>query len=185
MGDGVVFAFAPVAMVAIMAVGTAVAAYSAYSSAQAQSKAAKFNSELAERNALIARQEADANAAQQERRARLIQGGAAAEYGASGILGNEGSALDVLASSAGQAELDRQMILYKGQLRGMGFDSQSVLDSYQSSAANTSSYLNAGSTLLLGGAKAYSMSGAGTPTTTTSDLGPVGSNGLPNMRGRA
>lgn len=159
----------------IQAAAAVFSAVGALSSGNAASSAAEYNARLAERNAQISRDQAAADAEQQQRHARLVIGTARAGYGASGIT-LEGSPLDVLAMSASNAELDRQSILYRGELRGMGYDSEAALDRQRASTANTQGFFGAASALLTGGAKAayFSRLGGGATSTSGYQLGDYG-----------
>lgn len=166
--ERVVFDPGSTAMIVMMAVGTAMSAAGAMQSAQAQSSAAEFNAAQATNNAASARAQASQDAMLQSRTARQKIGAAEAAYGASGVT-MEGSPLDVLESSAASAELDRQTILYKGELRAMGYANSSLLDTMQGNAATQQGYYKAGSSLLIGGANIASKmpmgdSGGGDPT---------------------
>src|SRR5262245_58059242 len=104
-------------------VGTVVAAAGAVSSGIAQSHAADYSAQVAQQNAQLAKQQAQQNAEIQAAQARQQLGATAAAYGASGVTA-EGSPLDVLASSAYKAEMDRQTILYDGRIKAMGYEDQ-------------------------------------------------------------
>jgi len=136
----------------LAAASAAVGVVSAISQGQQASAAAKYNSKVAENNAIASRQQAEANAAAQQRKARITQGSMRAGYGASGV-GLEGSPMDVLEQSAAMAELDRQNILYGGQIRAQGYESTAGLEMMRSDNAVTGSYFNAGSALLTGATK--------------------------------
>jgi hypothetical protein len=149
---------------------TAVGAISSVTSGVAQSRAADYNSKIAEMNAQQAQQAAAANAAVQAQQARQQQGAAIAAYGASGVDPGEGSPLDVLASSASAAEGDRQQILQRGRLAALGFEDQAALDAAASGNAFSSGITSAVGVLLNGVSTYYTEyppkekppSGAGT-----------------------
>jgi hypothetical protein len=75
-----------------------------------------------------------------------------AGYGASGVT-MEGSPMEILEQSAMNAEMDRQNILYGGELKASGYESTAGLELMRGEHAVTSSYYNAGSALLSGAAK--------------------------------
>jgi hypothetical protein len=143
-------------------VGTAMSAISAINQGQAASDAANYNAQLAQRNAQIATDQAGMDAEMQQRDARRRIDAAAAGFGASGLVTSEGSALDVLASSARDAELDRQTILYRGKLRALGYSDQSTLDQTQADNASAAGFGKAGAALLTGAGLAYRMFPTGT-----------------------
>jgi hypothetical protein len=135
----------------ISAVGTAISVIGALNQGQQAADAARYNTAVAQNNAIAARQQAEANAAAQARKARLQLGSIRAGYGASGVA-LEGSPLDVIEASAAAAELDRQNILYSGELRAGGYESTAGLELMRGDSAKTGSYFSAGSALLKGAA---------------------------------
>lgn len=156
---------ATTAVVATLAIaGAAVSAYSAVTAGEAQSDAATRNAQVASQNATVATQQAQANAEIQQRRAAQVIGASRAAFGASGVDGSTGSPLDVLASSASSAELDRQGVIYQGRLKAMGFQNTADEDTAAASNYLTSGYLRAGSGLLQSGASAFAkVPTGGTP----------------------
>lgn len=146
----------PFVAMAMMAVGTLMSAASQAQQARDAKKAADFNASIAERNAGIARQQAAQDAMLQQRQARQQFGAATAAYGASGVT-LEGSPLDVLEASAASAELDRQTILYKGELRAMGYTDDATISRVQGQSAYNYGMGQAASTLLKGAGQTYSM----------------------------
>lgn len=144
------------AALVLAGVGTAVSAIGAVRQGQAASAAADYNAQVARQNAVVASQQAAQQAALQQRQARQRIGAARAAYGAAGVR-VEGSPLDVLESSAANAELDRQTILYRGQLRALGYNDTAALNEAQGANAEQQGYLRAGSALLLGGAQTFAM----------------------------
>jgi hypothetical protein len=133
----------------------AVAAVSAVSQAQSAKKAADFNAAVNAQNAVIAQQRAAAQAAQQERDSRIRLGLINANQGKSGGASGEGSVLDVIGDNASQQELQRQEILYRGQLNARGYTNTATLDTFQGKNAERNGYLQAGSALLSGAAGTY------------------------------
>lgn len=130
-----------------MIAGTAMSAISSIQQGQAAQQAGQYNAAIAQQNAAASRQQAEANAAAQQRKARMQIGAMRAGYGASGV-GIEGSPLDVIESSATLAELDRQNILYGGEMKSTGYESTAGLELMRGSAAETQGLMSAGSTLL-------------------------------------
>lgn len=142
--------------------GAVLQGVSAISQGNAARKQGEYNAAIATRNAGLARDQANADADAQSRVARQKMGAARAAVGASGI-GTEGSPLDVLAMSASNAELDRQNILYKGQLRALGYEDTAALEESRGRSAQKAGYIKGASALLMGGAQAYGA--APKPTT--------------------
>lgn len=151
--------FLPMIFSAVGAIGTAV---SAVAQGERDSQMSTYNAQLAQRNAGIARDQAAADADAQARHARRVIGGARAAYGASGIT-MEGSPLDVLEMSAANAELDNRSILYKGELRAMGYEDTAGLDLMRGDAARQTGGERAGSAILLGAGRAYGQMPAPKP----------------------
>lgn len=148
----------------IMAVST----YATVRAGQAQSATAKYAAQVSQQNSAAMQQQGAAAAAAQRRDAMRKLGLLAANYGASGVDPSTGSPLDVLSDSVGQATLDNLNVRYNYQLRALGYQNSSTLDSAQASDATTSSYLSAAGSLLGGAGKAYSQqygSGTGIPVT--------------------
>lgn len=149
---------------AVIVIGAAVSAVGAMSQASSAADAATYNRQVASQNASIATQQGDADALQQRRVNELRMGSVRAGYGASGV-SNEGSPLDVLSSSAAQAELDVQNIKYGASLKALGYSNTATLDQSRASAAQTNGLYGAAAAALTGGAKAYGSytTGTGTP----------------------
>lgn len=142
-------------------IGTALSVVGALSQGQQANNAAKYNAAVARNNAIASRQQAAAEAAAQNRKARLTIGAMRAGYGASGV-GMEGSPLDILEQSAANAELDRQNILYSGETQARGYDSTAGMELMSGKNAVRGSIISAGTSLLSGAAKAgYFTSNAG------------------------
>jgi hypothetical protein len=138
---------ATIATYASMAIG----AISAISSAKQQSDSSKYNAKVAENQAISSRQQAEANAITQQRSAAKKIGSMQAAYGASGI-SVEGSSLDILEESARNAEMDRQNIIYGGELRAIGSEGTAILEKNRASNAMSSGYLSAAGSIFKGAA---------------------------------
>lgn len=146
------------AMQTLMTVGTAFTTAGALYQGQQARAAGDYNAAVARNNAIASRQQAEANAAAQQRKARMQMGAMAAAYGASGVT-LEGSPMDVLEQSAAMAELDRQNILYSGELKAGGYEATAGLELMRGRAAQTGSYFTAGSALLTGAARSGAFAG--------------------------
>ncbi len=132
--------------------GALISTIGAISQGISQSNADKFNAEAAERNAILARQQAaqDAEAKNRENRRRL--GSIRAQIGAAG-LDAEGSPLDIIESSAFEAKLDELNIIYKGELRAAGFLDTAALDRQSADVAIGQGILRGASGFLTGAGK--------------------------------
>lgn len=132
--------FDPVTM---LLAGTAVKAVGSIAQGESQAGSYEFNASVARQNALIAAQQGAAAVDAQQRNATRRIGSMIAAYGASGVQGDAGSPMDVLADSARMAELDKLTTQYNYTLRAAGYESQAKLDLMGAESARTSGYLNA------------------------------------------
>lgn len=139
----------------IQAAGAVISAIGALRQGEAASNAAQYNATISDQNAQIARQSAADQAAQADRETYLRLGAIRAAQGASGGAAGEGSVLDVIGDVAAQSELEKQHIIYRGELAARGHTNTASLDRYSGESTRSASYLKAGSELLSGGAKAY------------------------------
>lgn len=130
--------------------GTAVSAYSSYASGQQASKAAAYNAQTADLQAQQARDAAKIDAENQQEAARRVQGQTRARIAASGVEQSEGSPLLTIMDNARQAEIEKQRILYGGELRATGLQNQATLSRYQGGQAATAGFYGAGINLLSG-----------------------------------
>ena len=131
-------------------IGTAVSVISALQQGNAAKSAANFNAQTATQNAEIARQQATDQATQSSRENYLRLGAIRAAQGRAGGTGDAGSVLDVLGDTAAQGEIERQDIIYQGELKARGFANTATLERAGGSAAQTGGFLKAGSELLGG-----------------------------------
>ena len=136
-------------------IGTVVSVIGALRQGEASSSAAKFNAQINEQNAQIARQNAAEQAAESDRDMYLRLGMIRANQGASGGQSGQGSVLDIIGDAAAQGEKNKQNIIYQGELKARGFTNTAALDTYSGEEARTGSYFKAGSELLSGGTKVY------------------------------
>ena len=143
-------AFLPI----MQAAGTALSVFGSLQSGKASKQAAEFNEKINRQNAELALVEARDNARIVDRQNYLLRGSIVAAAGASGGK-QDGSVLDVIADAAAQGELEKQMILYRGQLKARGYTNTAALDEYGGEVAQTGSYLKAGAELLSGGVNTY------------------------------
>ena len=132
--------------VATQIIGGGVGAYGTLEAGSAAAKAAKYNAQVAGQNADIAMNQAQMDAAAQQRAASKVIGGEKADYGASGVSG--GSVTDVIRASETTSELDRQNILYGGKLKAMGYQQTSAMETAAAQQDITGSRLQAASQLL-------------------------------------
>lgn len=137
-------------------IGTAVATVGAISQGNAAKKSADYNAAIADRNAVVATQQASANEEAQRKIDARRMGMARAGYGASGVT-SDGSVLDVLGDSIAEAELNALNIRYEGQLASQGYGDSASSQRAAGKNAQTAGYMQAGAALLQGGAKATDL----------------------------
>lgn len=145
--------------VPLLIIGTLISAVGAISNANAQSNAARYNSQVAQRDAQIGVDQGNAQAAIQARQARSQMDLARAQYGASGVDVNAGSPLDVMQASAMNASLDNATIKYNAKIKAFGYGNEATAYDYQAGAATQKGYWGAGSDILSGGSKVYAARG--------------------------
>lgn len=123
-------------------------------SANAKSSAniAGYNQKVAENNAVATRQQAVANEESQRRSASIQMGRARASIAESGA-GADGA--DLYGQGLATAELDAKNILYAGDLKGQGLDSEAYMQgqakqtySSNAKAASNGIFLNAAGSVL-------------------------------------
>lgn len=148
-------AVAPIAAAAMAASGV-ISAIGAIRSGQATAASAKFNQNIADQNAEIARQQGVVDEMNMRRKQVQALGAIKAATGASGVT-MEGSPLDILESSTYQAEMDAQRVKYTSQLRSIGYINESNLYGMERSTARTNAALGAASSLLMSGSRASNM----------------------------
>jgi len=141
---------------AAIAVGTAVTAYGQYQAGQAQERALNYQAAVQERNAQIAKQNAEYDAQRQESRLRRAIGSQRAAVLASGIQ-MEGTALELQQDTVQQAEMDRLAILYGGETNYQNARSEAELSRMQGKAAGQAGTTAAFGTVLGGFGQGYMM----------------------------
>lgn len=145
-----------------LAIAAAVSAFGAYQQGQAAKKAGEFNAQVNLQNAAAAQSQASMRASQQQRETLLRVGAIRAAHGASGGTA-DGSVLDVLADTAAQGEMQRQSIIYGGEMQARGYQNTATLDIFGAKAAGRAGTLKAGSELLSGAAAASNSYNATKP----------------------
>ena len=160
----------PLIIAAVIA-GTAVTAYGQYQqgkTAQSQAKAQAawnmYNAKVAEREAEAEKAATASDVKQHKRKAAALLAKQRAMVGKSGVE-MVGSPLLVAEDTAAELAKEETNIRLRGQRKAMAFEGQSILDVSKASAAKSraagygqAAILNAGGTLLQGGAQAGYMS---------------------------
>lgn len=125
---------------------------------QAQSSALDRAALIQRQNAALDLQTGQANADRMMINANRKIGAATTGYAASGVTADSGSALAVLAASHANAELDKQNILHGAIVRATNYNNQASMDEAGAKSALQGSYMNAVSSLVMGGSKAFGAS---------------------------
>lgn len=147
--------YEPTTLTAIaIAAGTAISAYGSYASGRAQKKQAEANAQIAEADAKAAEQKAKYDEDLHRQRVRKILSSQRAAIGSSGV-SVEGSPLLALEETAREGELDALAIRYGGDVSASRSRSEAALSRQEGRSAQRAGYIQAGSTLLTGGARAY------------------------------
>lgn len=156
--------------IAVVAAGTVASVMGTMQEAKAQSDALTRNAQLADRQALVSRQQAAHDKARQDKIGRLHIGAIRAGYGASGTTQNE----DILAMSITNAKMDELAIEYQGELRARGYQDEAAQDRYASSTAIRQGTYRSASALLGGVGKMATigaLSGGGSSSPSNGDGG--------------
>lgn len=161
----------PIIAVAATALSAGVGAYSAISSANAQSAAANYQAQVAKNNAEIAAGNANyaqqvgyTQEQQQAMKTRAAVGSVITQQAANGLDVNSGSALTVRQSTATEGALSAMNIrnnaareAYGYRVQGLGYQSQSELDTATAKNAQTAGVLGATGDILGGAASTTTL----------------------------
>ena len=127
--------------------------------ASAMSKVNDYNAKVQLEKAKYSRDNAKTKTDEHRKSVRQLIGSQRAAAGASGVVADVGSPMDLLKASAMQGEYDAQVLLYQGELEAWGHERQADIDKATASSyrAQASSLRSAkpwaiGSTLLTGAA---------------------------------
>ncbi len=148
-------------MSALAAGGGIIQAFGSIKGGQDQADTLNYQARVAGQNAQAALIAAKLNADKQMMQFNKVQGQDIANYAASGVDASSGSVLNALASNAEGAELDKQNILYGGQVRAINYQNQASVDQVAAGRAKTAGYINAVGSLALAGAHAYGINQGG------------------------
>jgi hypothetical protein len=151
---------------AMAVVGTGLTAFGQIQQGRAAKKAGAYNAAVARNEAIFQERRAAAEAKQSAREAKKLRGTQRARLAAAGQEGP--TALNLLAESAEQAELDRQIILMGGDVRAGSARSRAGLAEFEGDAAYRAGLVGAGGTILTSASKfkkKKSLSGVDDPDT--------------------
>lgn len=135
----------------LIGLSTVVGMAGAQQQAAAQQAAANYNASIKNQQATAAIAQSQEDERRQRIQGRLALGGIRSGVAASGIQ-MEGSALDVLESSASNAELDALTIRHQGQMKAWAYKAGANLDLMSGQQAEEAGKYAAASTLLRGAA---------------------------------
>lgn len=126
-----------IAILAAVAIGGVVSAVGQYSAQQAQAKGKEYEAKITERNARVARNQAQANADDIRRDTRRRLGTIRAAYGSKGF-SLAGSAIDVLEDQSAEGELAAQRESYKGELAAVQQTDEAKLSRFEAKSLKRS-----------------------------------------------
>ena len=137
--------------------GTAVSTLGAIQQGKSAQNLANYNAQIAQNEAIAARQKAEFDAKAQERQARLFAGSQRASMAATGseLLDMQ----DVVDMSAEEAELENLAIRYGGDMGFRAGQQGAQVARFQGAVAKQKSLGDAGSSLLTGAASTASLYG--------------------------
>ncbi len=115
-----------------------------------QNNIADRNADIAERDAVARRQKAEVDADIQSRQDERTRSAARAKRGASGIDPNTGSSLITEAEDEFVSELNRNNILFGGEVEAKRFENEAEVTRAGGASKRSAGFLGAGSTLLTG-----------------------------------
>lgn len=144
----------PALAVGMMAAGTAINAYGAYSAGKAKQAAYNYDAAVAEQNATMAKDQAAFEADRQESKTRRFVAGQRVSYLANGVT-LSGSAMDILADSTIQGEMDRLSILYGGEVDAVNYRNDAARSRFAGKQEAKAGMFNAAGSLLSGAGSAY------------------------------
>lgn len=127
--------------IAAVVASTAIGVTSSITQANQQKAVANYQRQVNEQNARASREAAQAKVVNQRRQLRFTQGTQLARLGGMGALA-EGSPLDIMGQTAGQAEYDNMVTEYEGEVQAIQFQQQAALNKYQADIADYNLGLN-------------------------------------------
>ena len=141
----------------LMGVGTAVGAYGRYQSGQAQNAAANYNARVQEAQAIQQDMENRENIRRERKAGQGLLSSQRQKLGASGVVIQAGSPLELLGRTAGELELRAQDAARAGRSNLQYGLSQAQMTKWEGKQAATAATLGSAGTLLQGTGQAISM----------------------------
>lgn len=142
--------------VAATIASTGISVYSGIQQSKGQEALARYNQQVEENNAKQAQQEGEAAASQQRRSNARVLARIRAQQGHAGNFGT-GSAIESLADTAAQLELDALDIERQGHIAKSAAEARANIHGIQASSAKRSRPLVAGATALSGFGRSLSI----------------------------
>lgn len=136
-----------------MAAGGGIAAVGALMQGQSTASTLNQQANIQRNNATQSIIASKLNADRQSIMSSKAIGRISSGYSASGVALNSGSVFAVIGASAANAELDRQNILYGGEIRAVNYENQASIDEKGASNALSGSYFNALASIVGAGGK--------------------------------
>ena len=144
-----------IAAIATAVVGAGVSAVSSMQQGKSAQNLANYNAQVAQNDAIAARQKAEFDATAQERQARLFAGTQRASMaGTGGELLDMGDVIDM---SAEEAELENLAIRYGGEMGYRAGQQKATVARFEGAAAKQKATGQAASSLLTGASSAAQM----------------------------
>lgn len=142
------------AAIIMSAVGSVVGAIGAMEAANAQANALEYNAKVAEQNAQMAKDQAEYEAKRQASKMARLGASQRVAYLASGVMIDDGTAMDVILDTTTQGEMDRLAILYGGDVESVNYRAQAASSRMEARAVKTAGMYKGFSTLLGGAGSA-------------------------------
>lgn len=142
------------ASLATTVIGAGVSAYGQAQQGKTANVIAQRNAQIQNRNATIARQNAEFNAKLQEREARRRRSSQVARLGASGIEVFEGTNLIAMAEQEFVDDMNAQLTRRGGAIEAGNLQQTAAITSAQGTASRSAGFLGAGTSLLTGAGSA-------------------------------
>jgi hypothetical protein len=141
---------------------TVVSAVGQMQQANNQQRWYNYNAQVADTNAAMARDRAEADAADKRRQLERLQGSNRASIAKSGVT-NSGSALLVMEDTAMQGELDALRLQYGGIVQSNSFKQEAAINRWQAATTRSSLPLQLAGTVLGGAGRAAAQYNALNP----------------------
>jgi hypothetical protein len=125
-------------------------AYGQYQAGKAQKAALNYQASVDKYNAKLEMQAAEEEALMHRGGVHSLISSQRAQYSAGGIDANQGSALEVMASTAYEGEMDAQRILYGGKIASDGLKMSARLRKYEGKVALMAAKIQATATVAKG-----------------------------------